>query len=193
MSGVDPARRSSTRRGFRESRIDRHALDASGVEPPQETLQIFDAERHVIEPLSRVVVDRARGAAQASAPIARRGAGRKLRRPVSSCRRARLRGARTRPDRTATNVPGRAPDPDATQVHRHGPPMARPPHETASGENIPTEVNLNAKPAVARPMEPIAPAAVYRALDARFPQALESTRRVLRPTSVSATREGVQD
>src|SRR2546425_2219746 len=43
------------------------------------------------------------------------------------------------------------------------------------------------------PMEPIAPAAVYRALEARFPQALESTRRLLRQPSVSATGEGVQD
>jgi len=43
------------------------------------------------------------------------------------------------------------------------------------------------------PMEPIAPAAVYRALESRFPQALESTRRLLRQPSVSATGEGVQD
>src|SRR6266566_5309721 len=42
-------------------------------------------------------------------------------------------------------------------------------------------------------MEPIAPAAVYRALESRFPQALESTRRLLRQPSVSATGEGVPE
>src|SRR5712691_6786633 len=42
-------------------------------------------------------------------------------------------------------------------------------------------------------MDRPAPAAVYRALESRFPQALESTRRLLRQPSVSATGEGVQD
>src|SRR6266516_1097765 len=56
----------------------------------------------------------------------------------------------------------------------------------------PESTLIRARPLPA-PMEPIAPAAVYRALESRFPQALESTRRLLRQPSVSATGEGVQE
>lgn len=44
-----------------------------------------------------------------------------------------------------------------------------------------------------RPMKGHAPESVYRALDARFPQALASAQRLLRQPSVSATGEGVRD
>src|SRR6266567_3915205 len=56
----------------------------------------------------------------------------------------------------------------------------------------PESTLIRARPLPAS-MEPIAPAAVYRALESRFPHALESTRRLLRQPSVSATGEGVQD
>lgn len=44
-----------------------------------------------------------------------------------------------------------------------------------------------------RPMKEIAPPEVYRALEARFPEGLEKTRKLLQQPSVSATGEGIQE
>ncbi len=54
-------------------------------------------------------------------------------------------------------------------------------------------MSLIPAPAFPSTMKGFAPTEVYRALDSRFPEALENARKLLRQPSVSATGEGVQE
>src|SRR2546427_6978684 len=68
--------------------------------------------------------------------------------------------------------------------------IAAPPKNVAATRE--TESRMG-RPRFPRTMAGFAPREVGRALDARFPEALEYTRRLLRQPSVSATGEGIRE